>query len=530
MPLAPESPHDTLARRRVVLSFWSVFLLIGIPLWLFTTRIYRTTLPTAEIEALSQQFDDTFIAAQPGLKLEVPVAVDGTCVAANDDVRLLSLQSKVNDFTAAGANDGLFTIRLTRGDGLYRLECTADPSSARTKAMVSPDGTIHARIPYTNNEDTLARQIYNTFIGEILYFNAHRAGSLERASLPSQSSVLVLGNSYASSIHISFTLLLGIDNSIFNGLSNSDTTTTTTTCADGGQITKALQTTWHDLADTYVSTLQTGALRQYIPTLSFDSDVGYQYMGDNAHEWMQAAQVPASASSLSALLDTWTLQPTTLVKEDEAAEAQKVYQFVYFRTPSADTFVSANGKPVSFTVANWGGVVIGNCGTNMTIVSNIFRRQFEKLIAPASFIVTSDDTASKTTILPHPHEFTRIATVATLREAIRTLSSLAALAHSLTEMAVPKSVRTLTEASITEWKLAASDDNEYQRLSHAAAAARLARQAIFEKNMMLNMFVPFEHKVAVYMPLLGPALVPLLVGLQRIISEWKTRRPAMTKE
>lgn len=44
-----------------------------------------------------------------------------------------------------------------------------------------------------------------------------------------------------------------------------------------------------------------------------------------------------------------------------------------------------------------------------------------------------------------------------------------------------------------------------------------AERGFFEKSMVGQVYFPDEHKVAVYLPLLGPIGVPLLVGLLKEI-------------
>jgi len=52
-------------------------------------------------------------------------------------------------------------------------------------------------------------------------------------------------------------------------------------------------------------------------------------------------------------------------------------------------------------------------------------------------------------------------------------------------------------------------------LAHARAAWHDSETAFFEKSMVGQVYFPDEHKVAVYLPLLGPVGVPLLLGLGR---------------
>jgi hypothetical protein len=49
----PEKPEARNLRTKIVLSFWAVVLLLGLPTWLKTTQIYRADLPLESMFALS---------------------------------------------------------------------------------------------------------------------------------------------------------------------------------------------------------------------------------------------------------------------------------------------------------------------------------------------------------------------------------------------------------------------------------------------------------------------------------------------
>lgn len=45
----PERPEDVRRRRFVILSFWAIVVLLGLPIWRWTTSIYRARLPLQEM-------------------------------------------------------------------------------------------------------------------------------------------------------------------------------------------------------------------------------------------------------------------------------------------------------------------------------------------------------------------------------------------------------------------------------------------------------------------------------------------------
>ncbi len=67
-------------------------------------------------------------------------------------------------------------------------------------------------------------------------------------------------------------------------------------------------------------------------------------------------------------------------------------------------------------------------------------------------------------------------------------------------------------------------------LLHARIAEEEAERAFFEKSMVGQLYFPDEHKVAVYLPLLGPVGVPLVIGLINELKKWAKKRKEKAKE
>jgi phosphatidylinositol glycan class S len=63
-----------------------------------------------------------------------------------------------------------------------------------------------------------------------------------------------------------------------------------------------------------------------------------------------------------------------------------------------------------------------------------------------------------------------------------------------------------------------------EALASARVAENEAERSFFEKSMVGQVYFPDEHKVAVYLPLLGPIGVPLVVGLVKEVRRWMQQR------
>lgn len=66
-------------------------------------------------------------------------------------------------------------------------------------------------------------------------------------------------------------------------------------------------------------------------------------------------------------------------------------------------------------------------------------------------------------------------------------------------------------------------------LAHASTAQVLASSAYFNPSMLALLYFPDEHKYAVYTPLFGPVMVPLVVAGVKEIREWLARRKLRRK-
>ena len=110
----------------------------------------------------------------------------------------------------------------------------------------------------------------------------------------------------------------------------------------------------------------------------------------------------------------------------------------------------------------------------------------------------------------------RLAALSLFLRASSSLGSLARLAQHLSSIPIPRHVAQLVDAAITKLT---SSSTHFQNgdwkpaLDSAGIAYELAEKAFFDKSMVGQVYFPDEHKVAVYLPLLGPIGVPLAVGL-----------------
>lgn len=128
---------------------------------------------------------------------------------------------------------------------------------------------------------------------------------------------------------------------------------------------------------------------------------------------------------------------------------------------------------------------------------------------------------------------TRERATSLILSASSTLGALARLTLKLKSIAIPDSVAKSVDETIYGLEQACQNLNagHYQSaLANARIAEAEAEKAFFEPSMVGQVYFPDEHKVAVYVPLLGPMAVPLfMAGLKEIAGFVKSRRQNKSK-
>ena len=235
----------------------------------------------------------------------------------------------------------------------------------------------------------------------------------------------------------------------------------------------------------------------------------------------------------------WTLMQTDLSAFINAAEwplspsigAGPTINFVLY-VPSEDQsplVVESGGT--SWLIPQWGGVQIFNPASysseNGTLldkhalepVMRIFADQLDSMLglpqSPPSLPLRLSSLA-------------RERTASLILSASSTLGALARLTLKLTAIAIPDNVARSVTYSIQNLEQACDDIGKGRfdkALEHARSAESHAEQAFFDPSMVGQVYFPDEHKVAVYVPLLGPMAVPLVMAA---IKEIKKMRQART--
>lgn len=237
-------------------------------------------------------------------------------------------------------------------------------------------------------------------------------------------------------------------------------------------------------------------------------------------------------------LKAWTLQKEELSAFVNAAEwplspsigvGPTINFVLYVPAENQSPLVVKETGGSSWLIPQWGGVQILNSATSKSALS---REDLQPAMLTFSHQLMS--------LLGVPHApvslpmrlstLTRVRAASLLFSASSTLGSLARLTQALQSIAIPDTVAQAVDTTIEHLYRACNELRE-GRFATALESARIAEaeaeKAFFERSMVGQVYFPDEHKVAVYLPLLGPIAVPLVMtAIKELKSTYKRWRAA----
>jgi phosphatidylinositol glycan class S len=282
-------------------------------------------------------------------------------------------------------------------------------------------------------------------------------------------------------------------------------------------------------------------LRAYSPISNFSIDTQVQPYST----FSPTAAQPEYDETKSA----WTLKKDDLSGFINAAEwplspsiggGPTINFILYVPEPSQSPLLVKENGATSWTVPQWGGVFILNPPMSISTVNGRTNPPHlpKDTLRPAlstfthqllSLLGTPSTPASSLSL--RLQSLTRIHTASLFLSASSTLGSLARLTNSLASIPIPLTVATSVSSALSQLSEACTQLRD-GRFSQALVSARIAEheaeRSFFEKSMVGQVYFPDEHKIAVYMPLLGPIGVPLMVNLgkeiRRVVANWRAAR------
>ncbi|THX46526.1 hypothetical protein D6D06_10054 [Aureobasidium pullulans] len=530
----PESPDGIKTRRWIIFCFWAIAGLLGLPIWYATTTVPRAALPLESMDAW---------ASGQTCKLEFPVhlvlAASHLDTAVTIDLaqqvqRGLDKQNKSpihrlrvitsGHSTADQSADAPYIDPLSSSAITSQVAATVnlvlDTSYTQPLAKVQPfdpildiyHGSLSSTQPsdVSNLADFIANELLKLFAEEQVTLDYLLTGqTTHHESSGSIDSSSIIENyrkrsnrafKYASTYHLTFSLFTG----------------------------SASPSAWDIKAalDEYLGPFL--ASFSSVSKFSVDTQVQlYASLSPSLHgpQYDEASKKwTLLRSDLSAFINAaeWPLSPSIGV-------GPTINFVAYVPSPKQAPMVIQETGGTSWLIPQWGGVQILNPSTDqgnntaltkqdLEPVMRIFAEQLESLIGLPQ---------SPSSLPLRLSSLTRERAASLILSASSTLGALSRLTLKLTSIAIPDNVADSVQKTIHHLETACSHVHEGQydtALEHARIAEAHAEQAFFEPSMVGQVYFPDEHKVAVYVPLLGPMAVPLVMAALKEFKQFKQAR------
>ncbi|KAL4891733.1 phosphatidylinositol-glycan biosynthesis class S protein-domain-containing protein [Aspergillus ambiguus] len=552
----PEKPEAVWTRVKVIAAFWAVVIFFGFPIWWKTTSIYRSSLP---IEDMVDWADGK--TCRPVFPLEIrfetPSLPDAeaqhllrTTQHTLDDLNEFSahhLRLKLSEDANSGANarddrhlhittdgtaDVALTVRLVPQEDLTspRSELHLDTTQLNVyypPTQVPPPSSSNPPLSaYIAGELQQLFTEEKAIIAQILSDNNAMGATNTPASSNNQQPSRILNS-------ISPQLAETISRRLRRSMKYADTYHLAFSLFTPG----SAPSSWDIQAsvEEYIAPL----LHAFAPISNFTVDTQVQLYAT----FSPTAPPPEYDESQA----VWTLKQEDLSAFINAAEwplspsigSGPTLNFIlYVPEPSQSPLLVKESTATSWIIPQWGGVFILNPSISTTTEKPSNPPHLSKESLGPAFMTFSHQlltllgAPTTPTSLPlRLQTLVRVRAADLLLSASSTMGSLARLTESLPSIPIPAAVATSVSTTLSHLTSTCNHlrDGRFQAaLDNARVAHAEAERSFFEKSMVGQVYFPDEHKVAVYLPLLGPVGVPLVVGLlreiKRMVAGWKARR------
>ncbi|CCX13587.1 phosphatidylinositol-glycan biosynthesis class S protein [Pyronema domesticum] len=560
-----DTPENARTRSWVVLSFWSVVLLLGVPLWWCTTSIYRAPLPLNEMQSW---------ANGRACRAEFPLLVDVEAPLLPDPEHLLkTVQHALDDANDFSAHH--LRLRLSRSqsetsgkDGRSVLHSTqlTSPSDGHS----DEDESVAAILRLTPGESgsTHSYQLNNSSRVIDLYYSP----SYNPSSTASSTSLSIfISNTLQEIFAEEQQMISHLLSSATSAPSPSPSAPGTTNSSNGSNKVNVAEVqrkmsrimryspTYHltfslfTASGTPTSWEIERSIDDYLQPLldalsgisnfTVDSQVQfYASMSPNVvPSWVPDNLEQSENLQQNGQPGKWVLKRDDLSSFINSAEwplasitsYPTINFIVYVPLEEQTPLYISESATNAFLLPQWGGVMVLNPSKPTTHLSkddlkpalDIFAAQLMSLLGapshPPSLPIRLDS-------------LTRQRSAELLTSASSTLGSLYRLTKALPSISIPTSVSTSVGSTLSSLNNACRELKRGRfsgpggALEEGRNAASQAEKAFFEKSMVGQVYFPEEHKVAVYLPLMGPVGVPLLMSavkeIMKLIKDWKIRR------
>ncbi|KAK1814182.1 GPI transamidase component [Friedmanniomyces endolithicus] len=528
-----ESPRTLLTRRTIVFSFWAVVLGLGLPHWLWTTSTYRASLPLSTMNDWAEGKACDLRFAFP-IRLRVPGWTREEMVELGGNLSVLLGHDGSNgllDFTIHVGNadeepplppheDSALTVVLHAADspGSYGVTSRLEPGESTLH--LGSDMRQFGEIADQIREITVPQQEALAYLLSGSPFAATERDALRPTRNTWSQASLDARNTRAfkpSTIyHLSFSLFVsGHEPSAW-------------------AIEDALAAYVTPLVDALSGLSNFTVTTQVQLHASFSPSIAGPTFDEASGEWKLRKE------DLSGFVNAaeWPLSPSI-------GEGSTINFVLYVPAAGHSPLVVADTGGTGWLVPQWGGVAILNLDGPTTQPKSTTDTDRTTLSASNLDDIMLTFVGQLTALIGLPSSpagslALRIAALqreratALLLSTASTLGALSRLVHKLPNIPIPDTVATSVGTSLLHLDLACQDlragrysktDTNLGALGNAQAASEASEKAFFEPSMVGQVYFPDEHKVAVYVPLLGPMGVPLvLAGVKELLGLYRGMR------
>ncbi|OWB54279.1 hypothetical protein B5S28_g124 [[Candida] boidinii] len=482
----------------IIFSMVSIASVVGIPLWYLTTTVPKAEIPHTEIANVNELINHTNeIKFNIPIYLDVPSPLKGMIKETQDliDQELHSLG--INEywnlellFGEGKPNDYKLNLEMVESEKYDDNTVESNesifisPFDRSVKLFISDKIISHNKVP-----DFISKVLINiVFIEEIKLFKEFKniAGASEDAN-----SVSV---QYSPKFHIVLNLLNG-------GLDPVSW--------DIEEISPIFIRYLNELKQFANFTLD-AQLESYN---SISDDINIHWDNDSSHHILDMKDT-------SKFIDysEWGL--------DRQTDLVPTINFVAYIPDSKYFPLKIENSPTnSFIVPQWGGLQILNIDTSFSdsihLDKDVLLPVLETFTSQLFHLLGAPKNPKSLPI--RIDIMTRLQILKNLKTAANNLLSLSKLVKQLDNISIPNFTLIKIGDAMKEINLSIESlhKNDWSAANHhSAKAAIFADESFFQKDMVQQLYFPDEHKMAIYVPLLGPLISLTAVGLFKTIVEF----------
>ncbi|CUM48680.1 uncharacterized protein AC631_00314 [Debaryomyces fabryi] len=496
----------TVVRRVIVFVILLIIVFLGIPLWKSTTTIHRAELPIVQVKEHSISLQDQIHYKIP-VYLDIPNSLVCFIPQAQEllDKKIYNEYPELKDFWAIELRKIDDNIDA-QDDYIVKFEYLPSPNNEEeqdpTESFFISPFSKETRITITDN--VVRPKKVDEFLSIVLTEYIFK-GEIE------QMSDIVRGKNhdsrnlvmpYSSKYNIVISLLSENGRPI------------------NWEIEKALgsfELIFFKL--NHFANFTVTSQIQYYSTLTYPP---------NYDESKQAFIIPESGLSTFVNFGDWNL-----ITHDINPSINFILYFPEANYNSKPTLIE-NSKTNSFLIPQWGGVVIFNKDMKtegsdinenelLPVMETFASQLFQLLGMPSQPRSPSIKIDSLSRTMTHKN----------LKQSLENLEALLTLTNSLNEISIPELTKIYVEKSIHYLEESINELNNgnfYLSMKYSSQSLENSDRAFFEKEMVQQAYFPSEHKLAVFLPLLGPLCSIVSIGALKVIKDIKANRNNKVKK